>query len=437
MNPTQKNLLTIGIIVLLAILSVYMIYTRPPRLGLDLKGGLNIILTAQSRPGAPVTDETMEQALLVVTNRVNKLGVSEPDISRQGTDNLMIQLPGIKNPEKAISIIGQTALLEFREVLPAADKKTSEELRLQDLGPALMTGKGLKDANVDYQTPEGGIKEEPVVSMTFNASGTKKFGEITTRLVNKRIAIVLDGKIMTAPVVREPITDGKAVISGGNMTVEEAKRISLVLQTGALPVDLRISESRTIGPTLGYDSLLAGLRAGVIGLILVALFMLGFYRLFGLVNWSSLIVFTILLFGSISLINLMMPMFGGAGMSLTLPGIAGIILMFGSAADSSIIVFERIKEEVRGGKVMRTSMSTGYMHGFHTFLDADLVTGITALIIFIFAIGPVKGFAFTLMLGIVCDLVTSYFYTRPLLVLLSRLDVFQNPSVIGAGVIRS
>lgn len=430
MNPTQKNLLTLGIVFLVLILAVYLVYTRPPRLGLDLKGGLNIILTAKSKPGAPVTEDTMDQALLVVTNRVNKLGVSEPDISRQGINNIMVQLPGIKDPEKAISIIGQTALLEFRELITT---ETTPVVR-SVLGPLLLTGKDLKDARVDYQTPDDGIREEPVVSMTFNSQGTKKFADVTTRLVGKNLAIVLDGKIMTAPVVREPITDGQAVISGGDMTIEEARKIALVLQTGALPVDLRISESRTIGPTLGKDSLKAGLRAGIIGLALVALFMVGFYRLFGFITWTSTVVFTTLLFGLMSGVNWAMETFGGAGLSLTLPGIAGIILMIGVSADSSIIVFERIKEEVRAEKEMRSSMTSGFVHGFRTFLDADLVTGLTALIIFIFAIGPVKGFAFTLMLGIACDLLTSYFYTRPLLALLARRNIFQNPVVIGVKV---
>lgn len=433
MHPTQKNLLTLGIVALVLVFCVYLTYTNPPPLGLDLKGGLNIILTAKAKPGAPVTFDAMEQATLIITNRVNKLGVSEPDISRQGEDNIMVQLPGIKNPEKALSIIGQTAQLEFREVLTP---ETTGQTKMI-LGPPLITGKDLKDASAQYRESEVGLKEEPVVSMSFNKEGTKKFGDVTTRLVNKQLAIILDGKVMTAPVVNEAITTGEAIISGGNMTMEKAKEIALVLQTGALPVELKISESRMIGPTLGYDSLMAGLRAGIIGLFLVALFLAAFYRLFGFITWSSLTVFATFLLGLISALNVIMPAFGGGGFSLTLPGIAGIILMTGIAADSSIIIFERIKEEVRVGKSMQTSMPSGFIHGFHTFLDADLVTGLTALIIFIFAIGPIKGFALTLMLGIICDLLTSYFYTRPVLALLSRKAVFQKSVVIGAKVIES
>ncbi|MBI4743753.1 MAG: protein translocase subunit SecD [Actinobacteria bacterium] len=418
MSNKQKYTLAIIFVLLMAAGSITLLIIQPPRLGLDLRGGMNVVLTAKSKKGAPVTNQSMDQALYVIEQRINKLGVSEPEISRQGERNILVQLPGIKDTSKALEIIGKTALLEFKEVL-----KTEKDRYV--LGTTLMTGKMLSGAQVGYDN-----YNKPKVEMTFTKEGAVKFEEITGKLKGKQLAIVLDGKVMSAPNVRDQISGGNAEITG-NFTIEEVKKLVLVLQTGALPVQMEISENRTVGPTLGQESLKAGLFAGIIGFVLVALFMLLFYRVFGIITWCSLSIFAILLLGLLSLINQILVTSGSAGISLTLPGIAGIILMVGVAADSSIIIFERIKEEVREGKTMRTAMDTGFSHGFKTFLDADLVTFITAAVLFFLGIGTVKGFAFTLMLGIICDLFISFFFTRAVLGLLGRLKFFNNPVLIG------
>lgn len=421
MTNKQKYALALGAILLLAGAALFFLITRPPRLGLDLRGGMSVTLTAREKPGAPVTEDAMKRALLVINERVNKLGVTEPEISRQGRKNILIQLPAIKNPQEALDVIGKTALLEFKPVLDSYAGLNETQLNeLLDkgqpvLGPTELTGKALSDAKIDYDE-----LNRPKVDMTFNSEGGIKFGELTGRMVGKRLAIVLDGKVMSAPNVQTQITGGRAEITG-KFTIDEVKHLVLVLQTGALPVELGLSENRIVGPTLGRDSLAAGLRAGIIGLILVALFMVAFYRIFGFITWLALGVFGAILGGLLVLI----------GATLTLPGIAGTILTIGVAADSNIIIFERIKEEVRKGKSLRVAMDMGFSLGFKTFLDADLVTLTTAAILFYFGIGPVKGFALILMLGIFCDLFISLLFTRSILGLLGGLPVFRSPLLIG------
>lgn len=406
----QKYLLALGFVFVLLGAAVYGLFVRPPKLGLDLRGGLHVVLTAKEKPGAPVTEEAMEQTKRIIDQRVNRLGVAEPGIERQGGRNIMVQLPGVKEPQKALEVIGKTALLEFKPVL-----NFDEEEKKYVLGPTLLTGKALSGAKVGED--ELG---RPAVDITFNKEGAKKFDEIAKEFYQKQLAIVLDGVVMSAPVIQSTEYRGKAQITG-DFTIDEARRLVVVLEYGALPVELEISENRVVGPTLGHDSLIAGLRAGIIGLVLVALFMVGFYRVLGFLSWLTLTVFAVLLGGLLVLVNA----------TLTLPGIAGIILMIGVAADSSIIVFERIKEEARGGKTIRTAMDTGFTHGFRTFLDADLVALTTAIILFWFGVGPVRGFALTLMLGIACDIFTSLFFTRSVLGLLARTRLVKKPWLLG------
>lgn len=436
MSNRQKYQISLVFILLLVGGSVYLLIKQPPKLGLDLRGGMNVILTAKTKPGAPVTSKTMEQALFVIEQRVNKLGVTEPQISRQGSGSIMVQLPGIKDPDRVLDIIGKTALLEFRPVKDEFAKFSDSQLNqmikkgqdpLVPLPPQLrLTGDALSSANVGYEESGG----KPKVNLTFTSAGGKKFDKLAAQFYQKRLAIVLDNKIQSAPVLQSTHFGGRAEITG-NFSVDSAKDLALVLQTGRLPVELVISANQTVGPTLGRDSLMAGLRAGIIGLIVVALYMLVFYRIYGLLSWLTLTIFVTLLLGSMAAINALLVLSKTAGISLTLPGIAGVIFMFGSAADSSIIVYERIKEETKGGKSIRTAMNTGYAHGFKTFLDADLVTFLTAAILFYFGIGPVRGFALTLMLGIGCDLLTSYFFTRAVLGLLAPLRIFSNTAISG------
>ncbi len=417
MNPTQKHALSISVVLFLVLISIYFIYppAKSTRLGLDLKGGMHVILSAKPFPGSPVTENAMDQAMLIIRQRVDKLGVAEPEITRQGRNNILVQLPGIKRPEKALEIIGKPAFLEFKEV-KGTDKKGKIIL-----GKTEMTGRYLKDAQVDFD--ELG---KPKVNLQFTSEGGRKFEEVTGRLVGKQLAIVLDGKVMSAPQVREKISGGRAEITG-DFTIDKAKELALVLQTGALPVKLEIEENRTVGPTLGADSLRAGIKAGIIGLILVALYMLLYYRGLGGITCVALLVFATLFWGVIVIIN----KFTSWGWPLTLPGIAGIILTIGVAADSSIVIFERVKEEVKVGKTLRSAADSGFTHAFKTILDADFVTLIAAVILVFVGIGPVRGFAISLICGICLDLFTALFFTRPLLALLVRFKPFTRPTLVG------
>ncbi len=427
MNKRQKYLLSVFFVLGLVLTSVYLIYppAKSTRLGLDLKGGLHIVLTAKPSAKAPVTEETMERAKVVIQERINKLGVSEPEISRQGSNNILVQLPGVKNPQEALDIIGKTALLEFRPVTTS----TAEGLVL---GETLLTGQYVKDAAVGFDD-----FGKPKVEMEFTPEGAKKFDQITAAMVGERLAIVLDynpkGKtdeekgIISAPRVNERISGGRAEITG-DFTVDFAKKLALVLQTGALPVKLDVSESRTVGPTLGSDSLRAALIAGIAGLIAVVIYMISFYRLLGLITAGALTVFTTLFWGVIVATNKFTPL----GWTLTLPGIAGIILSIGVAADSSVVIFERVKEEIRLGKTFKQAADKGFTFGFKTMVVADIVTLIAALILIWQGVGAVRGFAISLSVGIGIDLFTTFFFTRPLLALFSSSEALNKSLLLGA-----
>ncbi|MDO8886717.1 protein translocase subunit SecD [Candidatus Oleimmundimicrobium sp.] len=415
MRSRTKNILSLSFVFILICIAIYSIV--PPaestKLGLDLKGGLSVLLTAKGTKEAPITEDSMEQAMLIIRERVDKLGVSEPQIQRQGSNNILVQLPGIEDPQKALDIIGKTALLEFKPVVSQEEDKIM-------LGSTLMTGKALSDASVGFDE-----FNNAKVEMKFTAEGAKKFEEVTGEIIGQQLAIVLDGAIMSAPTVQAKISGGSAEITG-NFTVDEAKSLALVLQTGALPVNLEISENRVVGPTLGRDSLRAGLIAGIIGLMLVVLYMIIYYRGLGLITTFALIVFGTLFWGLIAII-------GKAFMwTLTLPGIAGMILSIGLAADSSIVIFERFKEEVKGGRTVRMAAETGFSHAIKTMLDADLVTLVAVIFLYLLAIGPVRGFAFTLIIGVLIDLFTAFFFTRPMLILMAQFKFFSNPLLIGA-----
>jgi len=436
LSRKSKYALSLAVVVIIAALSIYGVFAKPPGLGLDLKGGLNVVLTAEGNKESPITQKGMDQAIFIIRERVDRLGVAEPSIEQQGPKNIIIQLPGIKNPEQAIKVIGQTALLEFALVDDKYKDKTELQLNLDKsqgkpvLGKTLLTGKSIEKASASFGSGQDQLQSEPEVDFTLNPTATTQFADITSKNTDKRLAIVLDDKIITAPTIQTPITDGSGRITGIG-SIEEAKRLALVLQTGNLPFKMTFSQTQNVGPTLGRDSLIAGLYAGIIGFALVALFMLGFYRVFGLITWFSLAIFGCLLAGFLVLLNIILSSLGSAGIGLSLPSIAGIILMIGVAADSSIIVFERIKEEVRAGINIRTALDTGYKHGLQTFLDADLVTFVTAAVLFWVGVGPVKGFAITLMLGIVADITTSLLFTRSILGLMASYNLIKSPALIG------
>lgn len=414
---------------LVVAVSVFLLYpvNKTIKLGLDLKGGASVLLQAKGTAKAPITETSMDQAENIIRQRVDKLGVAEPGIIREGQNYIQVQLPGIKDPDKALEIIGKTALLEFREVLetepiggsklketksPTSDKEAviidKEKKTKYRVGPTLMTGSALATAATGFDQ-----FNKAEVNITFSAEGGKLFDEVAAKTYQKQLAIVLDDVVQSAPTIQSKSYSGRAVISG-SFTTEEANTLALVLQTGALPVKLEMSDVQTVGATLGMDSLRAGLTALIIGFILVIVYFLVYYRGLGVIAALALIAFATVVFGVAAF-------FGGYGTSIglywnmTLPGLAGIILSVGVAADSSIVIFERIKEEVADGKSYRVANEGGFKHGFLTMVDANFVTFITAFVLYILAVGPVRGFAFTLMLGVMIDLLITFFFLQPML----------------------
>jgi len=368
-----------------------------------------------------IKDSAVSQGLETIRNRIDKFGVAEPIIQKQGEDEIVVQLPGLKDPERAIQLIGKTAVLEFRLVDESMDPfaaasqgapfgsevvyqnslnaQTGQVERMPYLvkKETLLTGDSLSDARVAFDSQYN----EPYVSLTFDSNGARVFERVTRANTGKRLAIVLDGNVHSAPQIREAISGGKAQISGG-FAYEEATDLAIVLRAGALPAPVNIIQNVTVGPTLGQDSINAGVRAGILGTALVLLFMLVYYRLSGLVADIAIFLNIVMLLGAMAWINA----------TLTLPGIAGIVLTIGMGVDSNVLIFERIKEELRAGRTPRSAVNAGYDHAWWTIVDAHVTTLITAAVLFQFGSGPIKGFAVSLSLGIIINLFTSLVGTK-------------------------
>lgn len=362
-----------------------------------------------------------DQALETIRNRIDQFGVSEPDIRPQEDHRILIQLPGIQDPQRAIELIGRTALLEFKLVdeensleealkgnLPPGseilkqiweDSKTGAKKEIPYLlkRRALLTGEYLTDARVQI----GNQYSEPYVSISFDARGARLFERITGEHVGQKLAIVLDDHVHSAPVIRDRISGGKAQITGA-FTMDEARDLAIVLRAGALPAPVNILEERTVGPSLGKDSIDRGFKSMIIGGVIVIVFMCLYYGLSGLVADMALFLNILFIMAGLALF----------GATLTLPGIAGIILTIGMAVDANVLVFERIREERRLGKPPRAAIEGGYSKALVTILDANVTTFIAALVLFQFGTGPVRGFAVTLSIGIVASFVTAVFMTR-------------------------
>jgi len=358
------------------------------KLGLDLQGGSYILLECVDSPNAPVESDAVNRVLEIIRNRVDQLGVSEPLIQRNGTKQILVQLPGVEDPESAVEIIGQTALLEFKN----------------SKGETELTGAHLISAKESFDQ-----FGRPIVLIEFDSEGAKEFAQATTNNVGNILAITLDGKEISSPVVQEPIISGKAQITG-NFTVDSAKHLALLLRSGALPVKVEILENRSVGPTLGKDSISKGIKAGILGLILILIFMLIYYKGFGLIADFALIICMLLIVGSLA----------GLKATLTLPGIAGIILTIGMAVDANILIFERIKEELRLEKTFRASIDAGFSKAFRTIIDANVTTLIAAVALFYFGSGAIKGFAITLSIGILASMFTAIVVTKLILELVAK-----------------
>ncbi len=351
-----------------------------------------------------INNSALKQSIEIVRRRIDDVGTKEPTILQRGEKRILIELPGLKDPDRIKTLLGKTAQLNFRLVSEnnefGTDKLISENGENLDVSKRIiMSGENLIDAqpNINNQN------NEPTVSFTLDRLGAQKFGRVTTDNVGKRLAIVLDGEIVSAPSINEAITSGSGMISG-NFSFQEATDLALLLRSGALPTPLLVVEERTVGPDLGEDSIKSGTTSLIVGFILVILFMLYKYKVFGLIANTALIANLLMLVGILTILEA----------TLTLPGIAGIILTVGMAVDANVLIFERIREELRTEKSIIHAFDTGYTKAKITVLDANITTLIAAIILFAFGSGPVKGFAITLGIGIITTLFTAYFLARHL-----------------------
>lgn len=401
------NKLWIRLLLVITILAgaVYIIMKEPVKLGLDLKGGVYAVLeAAPEKEGDVIDNETMNSLIEVLDRRINGIGVAESVVQKAGNNRVIIELPGISDTTEAINMIGKTALLEFKIM----DENGN-------LGPTLLTGGALKKAQVGY-----GNLGEPQINFEMKPEGAIEFARITRENVGKQLAIVLDGKVQTAPVIRTEIPGGTGSISG-NYTVEEAKRTATLLNSGALPIKAEIVETRTVGASLGDESIAASMVAGKVAMALIGVFMLIFYRFPGIVADIALVCFGIITFALLQFI----------GATLTLPGIAGLILSAGMAVDANVIIFERIKEELGFGNTIRGAINAGFSKGFVAIFDSNLTTLIITGILFIFGTGPVKGFAVTLTIGTVASMFTAIVMTKVLLMVFVEVFHLNNPKLFG------
>ncbi|MCA6120482.1 protein translocase subunit SecD [Bradyrhizobium sp. WSM 1704] len=358
--------------------------------------------------------KTIEQSIQIVERRVNELGTVEPVIQRQGSDRILVQVPGLQDPTRLKELLGKTAKMEFRMVDTSVspDQATQgrvppdSELLMSASPPpvpyvvkkqVLVSGGDLTDAQPGFDQRTG----EPIVSFKFNTSGARKFAQATSENVGLPFAIVLDNKVISAPVIREPITGGQGQISG-SFTVQSANDLAILLRAGALPAPLAVVEERTVGPGLGQDSIEKGELAAYVGSILVIVFMLVTYRLFGVFANIAVVINVAMIFGLLSLLNA----------TLTLPGIAGIVLTVGIAVDSNVLIYERIREELRGGRNAISAIDAGFKRALATILDSNITTFIAAAVLFYIGTGPVRGFAVTLGIGIITTVFTAFTMTR-------------------------
>jgi len=364
-------------------------------LGLDLRGGVHLVLQAEpNKNGAPITKDDIDKAKAIISNRVNDLGVSEPIVQADyDKKRVVIDLAGVTDPDKAVDILKTTAKLTFRD----------------PQGNVMLQGNDLKDAK-GGQGENGGY----VVNLTFSSDGGKKFADLTTKLIGQRLGVYLDDKLLTNPTVNVPILNGQAEITGYD-TLDAAAKDAVLMRSGSLPVSMSIAEKRQVGASLGVDSLHRSMQAGLYGLIFIFIFMLVFYHLPGVVADFSLIVYALIVLWIFWMFRVV----------LTLPGFAGFILSIGMAVDFNIIIYERVKEEIRAGKSLRAGVESGFSRAFVTVIDAHVTTFIAAMTLYTFGTGSIKGFAMTLGIGIIASLFTAITFTR----LVLRLTVGINPKM--------
>jgi len=383
---------------------------------LDIATDGNLVRLTVTEPAIQeYVRSAVDQSITIVERRINELGTVEPLIQREGADRILVQVPGLQDPTRLKALLGQTAKLDFRMV----DENVSSQQAQQGQIPPedeLLPGTGT-DANLNYviekrilvsggdltdaQAGFDSRTNEPVVNFRFNTTGARKFAQATQENVQKRFAIVLDNKVISAPVIREPILGGQGQISG-HFTVQSANDLAILLRAGALPAPLTIIEERTVGPGLGQDSIAKGKVSSYVGAAMVIVFMLVTYGLFGLFANIAVAINVAMIFGVLSLLNA----------TLTLPGIAGIVLTVGIAVDSNVLIYERIREEVRAGRTPINAIDAGFSRALATILDSNITTFIAAAVLFYIGTGPVRGFAVTLGVGIITTVFTAFTLTR-------------------------
>lgn len=399
-----KSLIRLGLVIVIFAASVWYSLTKPVKLGLDLKGGAYVVLEAIPEGNNKIDNNAMSRLIEVLDRRVNGIGVAESAIQKAGDNRVIIELPGLQNTEDAINLIGKTALLEFK--LMGEDGS---------LGETLLTGSYLKSADVSYDN-----LGRPQIQFEMTPEGAQKFAQITRENIGKQLAITLDGVVQTAPRINSEIPSGNGVITG-NYTVEEAKATATLLNAGALPVKAEIVETRTVGASLGDESIAQSKNAGIVSIVLIWAFMLFLYRLPGIVANIAIILFGFITFACLNFIDA----------TLTLPGIAGFILSLGMAVDANVIIFERIKDELSFGNTIRNSVEAGFNKGFIAIFDSNLTTLIVAAILFVFGTGPIKGFAVTLALGTAASMFTAITATKVILLAFINLFGLKDPKVFG------
>ena len=419
--------------------------------GLDIQGGLSVVLTAHNNDGSDVSTEDMESSRAIIENRVNALGASEAVVQIQGNDQILVQIPGLSDTEEALNTIGKTGKLEFARLDSFTDSDVKTKIQNGQYGTQgtvtdafgnsfpseevqhlkveegtytpIITGSNLEKVDVGQASQ---TSTDYAVNLRLDSEGTKAFAEATEDLAPTKgqIVIILDGEVQSAPAVQSVISDGNVSITGG-YTLDAAKQMKTVLESGSLPVSFEYAQSQVVGPTLGQDALQSGVLVALIGLVIVMIYLLVFYEGLGVITAAAMAVFAAIYLGILALLSA----FGL--FSLSMAGIAGVVLTIGMAADSSILTLERFREEIRMGRSVRAASITGVRHGILTSIDADLVTLVSALTLFFLASASVKGFGMTLALGIVCDIVMMLLFKAPLIRLLAPKLIAKHPKFWG------
>ena len=405
----KNKILMFWFIVGVIIVSIALIVIKPTKLGLDLVGGSRLILEAETTDSiAKITPDVMSRLQFAIEQRVNKLGVAETVVQQVGEKRLLIEIPNVTDLKEAKAFIGETAQLEFKKEGKAAD------------GSPIWVSTGLTGRDLAKSTLSTDSTGQWVVSLEFNAEGSKKFADLTKALVGQQMAIFFDGELQSAPRVNEAIYGGKAQISGGDsgFAYDEAERMVNLLNAGALPVPAKIVEENTVGPTLGADSIAKSKKAGIIGLSAVMIFMIAFYHVPGLIADIALIIYSLILFALFKT-------------TLTLPGIAGIILSIGMAVDANILIFERTKEELRDGRNLFTAINSGFDRAFTSIFDSNMTTIITCTILYLLGTSVVKGFALTLALGVIVSMFSAITVTKNFMHLIFGTGELKHPALFG------